>query len=140
SLIGTDESGFGHVEVRQPAAGTWTAVIFTVDNAAQYTGAVQFDYSTEQFHNAGAVFPSSETLRPGQSGNFRVQVPGQQAGDQAFRLHLGTGSSTDGSIPITVRSLVPLSRQGGSFAGALTGGGSTGNSGQSLNYQFFVPY
>ena len=49
SLIGTDESGFGHVEVRQPAAGTWTAVIFTVHNAAQYTGAVQFGYSTEQF-------------------------------------------------------------------------------------------
>jgi hypothetical protein len=140
SLIGSDESGFGHVEVRQPAAGQWTAVIFTVDNAAQYTGAVQFDYSTEQFHNAGAVFPSSETLRPGQSGNFRVQVPGQQAGDQAFRLHLGTGSSTDGSIPITVRSLVPLSHQGGSFAGQLTGGGSTGNAGQTINYQFFVPY
>jgi hypothetical protein len=140
SLIGSDESGFGHVEVRQPAEGTWTAVIFTVDNAAQYTGAVQFDYSTEQFHNAGAVFPSSETLRPGQSGNFRVQVPGQQAGDQAFRLHLGTGSSTDGSIPITVRSLVPLSHQGGSFAGQLTGGGSTGNAGQTINYQFFVPY
>jgi hypothetical protein len=140
SLIGSDESGFGHVEVRQPAEGTWTAVIFTVDNAAQYTGAVQFGYSTEQFHNAGAVFPSSETLRPGQSGNFRVQVPAQQAGDQAFRLHLGTGSSTDGSIPITVRSLVPLSRQGGSFAGQLTGGGSTGNAGQTINYQFFVPY
>jgi hypothetical protein len=140
SLIGSDESGFGHVEVRQPAEGTWTAVIFTVDNAAQYTGAVQFGYSTEQFHNAGGVFPSSETLRPGQSGNFRVQVPAQQAGDQAFRLHLGTGSSTDGSIPITVRSLVPLSRQGGSFAGQLTGGGSTGNAGQTINYQFFVPY
>jgi hypothetical protein len=140
SLIGSDGSGFGHVEVRQPAPGTWTAVIFTVDNATVYTGAVQFGYSTEQFRNAGAVFPSSQTLRPGQSGNFRVQVPGQQAGDQAFRLHLGTGSSTDGSIPITVRSLVPLSRQGGSFAGQLTGGGSQGNSGQSLNYQFFVPY
>jgi subtilisin family serine protease len=140
SLIGTDESGFGHVEVRQPSAGTWTAVIFTVHNAAQYTGAVQFGYSTEQFSNAGAVFPSSRTLRPGQSANFRVQVPGAQAGDQAYRLHLGTGSSLDGSIPVTVRSLVSLSHQGGSFAGQLTGGGSTGNAGQNLNYQFYVPY
>jgi hypothetical protein len=140
SLIGTDESGFGHVEVRQPSAGTWTAVIFTVNNAAQYTGTVQFGYSTEQFHNAGAVFPASRRLRPGQSANFRVQAPAGQAGDQAFRLHLGTGSSLDGSIPITVRSLVSLSRRGGSFAGQLTGGGSTGNAGQSFNYQFYVPY
>ncbi len=140
SLIGTDQSGFGHVEVRQPSAGTWTAVIFTVHNAAQYTGAVQFQYSTEQFHNAGAVFPSSRTLRPGQSANFRVQVPAGQAGDEAFRLHLGTGSSQDGSIPIIVRSLVPLSRWGGSFAGRLTGGGSTGNAGQSFTYQFQVPW
>jgi hypothetical protein len=140
SLIGTDQSGFGHVEVRQPAAGTWTAVIFTVNNAAAYTGAVQFAYSTEQFHDAGAVFPSSRTLGPGQSANFRVQVTAGQAGDESFRLHLGTGSATDGSIPVVVRSLVPLSHQGGSFAGELTGGGSTGNAGQSFTYQFQMPY
>jgi subtilisin family serine protease len=139
SLIGSDQSGFGHVEVRQPEAGQWTASIFTVNNAAVYNGAVQFSYSTEQFHGAGAVFPSSRNLAPGQSANFRVQVPGGQAGDEAFRLHLGTGSATDGSIPIIVRSLVPLNRQGGSFAGTLTGGGSTGNAGQSFTYQFVMP-
>jgi hypothetical protein len=139
SLIGTDHSGFGHVEVRQPAAGPWTAVIFTVQNAAVYTGAVQFSYSTEQFNTAGAVFPSSRALAPGQSANFRVQVAAGQAGDEALRLHLGTGSASDGSIPIIIRSLVPLNRQGGSFAGQLTGGGSTGNAGQSFTYQFVLP-
>ena len=140
SLIGSDQSGFGHVEVRQPAAGTWTAVIFTVKNAAVYSGTVQFSYSSEQFHGAGAVFPASRTLAPGQSSNFRVQVAAGQAGDEALRLHLGTGSATDGSIPIIIRSLVPLNRQGGSFAGQLTGGGSTGNAGQNLTYQFVVPF
>jgi hypothetical protein len=139
SLIGTDQSGFGHVEVRKPQAGTWTAVIFTVNNAAVYNGPVQFSYTAQGFNNAGAVFPSSRTLAPGHSANFRVIVPAGQAGDNTFRLHLGTGSSTDGSIPIVVRSLVPTSGHGGTFAGNLTGGGSTGNAGQEFTYQFRVP-
>ncbi|MGB0095462.1 MAG: hypothetical protein WBP81_23355 [Solirubrobacteraceae bacterium] len=138
SLIGTDQSGFGHVEVRQPGAGTWTAVIFTIHNAA-YTGSVKFSYATETFHSTGSISPASLTLAPGHSGTFHVTVTPGQAGDESLRLHLGTGGSSDGSIPIVVRALVPLGSSGGSFAGSLTGGGSTGNAGQSFTYQFRVP-
>ena len=53
SLIGTDHSGRGHVEVRQPSAGTWTAAIFTVRNAFVYSGDVHFSFSTQNFHSAG---------------------------------------------------------------------------------------
>jgi hypothetical protein len=140
SLLGPNQSGFGHVEVRQPMAGTWTAVIFTVNNAAVYSGPVQFDYSTQQFQNTGSVIPASRTLAPGQSSFFRVSVPANQAGDESFRLHLGTGSPTDGSIPIIVRSLVPISPQGGSFSGNLTGGAAADQSGQTFTYQFRVPW
>ena len=141
SLIGSDQSGFGHVEVRQPTAGVWTAVIFTVHNAAQYTGPVQFNYETQQFHTAGSVFPASRTLAPGQSTTFHVRPAPGTAGDESYRLHLGTGSGTDdGSIPVVVRSLVPVGYRGGTFSGALTGGGSTGNAGQSFTYQFRLPY
>ncbi|HEX3978286.1 MAG TPA: S8 family serine peptidase [Solirubrobacteraceae bacterium] len=149
SLLGTNQSGFGHVEVRQPMAGPWTAVIFTLDTpGAEYSGPVQFGYSTQQFHNAGSVFPASRTLRPGQSSDFRVSVPSGQAGDESFRLHLGTGSTPtptptstpDGSIPIIVRSLVPMSRQGGGFSGNLSGGADSGLSGQTFSYQFQVPW
>jgi hypothetical protein len=132
------------VEVRQPTAGVWTAVIFTVHNPAQYTGAVQFNYATQQFHTAGSVFPASRTLAPGRSATFHVRTAPGQAGDESYRLHLGTGSGTgsgtDGSIPVVVRSLVPLGYRGGTFSGTLTGGGSTGNAGQSFTYQFRVPY
>jgi subtilisin family serine protease len=139
SLIGSNQSGFGHVEVRQPSAGLWTAVIFTVHNAAVYSGPVQFSYATEKFHTAGSVSPASRTLAPGASGTFQVTVTAGQAGDEALSLHLGTGGSADGSIPIIVRSLVPLTSAGGSFSGTLTGGGSTGNAGQEFSYQFTVP-
>jgi subtilisin family serine protease len=138
SLIGTDQSGFGHVEVRHPIAGSWTAVIFTVSNAP-YTGPVQFSYSTEVFHSAGSVSPASQTLAPGQPGTFQVTVTAGQAGDEGLSLHLGTGGSADGSIPIVLRSLVPITSGGGSFAGTLTGGGATGNAGQEFTYQFNVP-
>jgi subtilisin family serine protease len=138
SLIGANQSGFGHVEVHNPRPGTWTAVIFTVSNA-RYFGPVNFSYSTEQFHTAGSVSPSSRTLAPGTSGTFQVTVTAGQAGDNGLKLHLGTGSATDGSIPIVVRSLVPLTSGGGSFSGTLTGGGNSFNAGQEFTYQFNLP-
>jgi subtilisin family serine protease len=138
SLLGTNQSGFGHVEVHNPMAGTWTAVIFTVSNAP-YTGPVKFSYSTENFHAAGTVSPSSRTLAPGQSGTFQVSVAAGQAGDEGLKLHLGTGSATDGSIPIVLRALVPVTSAGGSFSGTLTGGANSFNAGQEFTYQFNMP-
>ncbi len=143
SLIGTDHSGHGHVEVRQPPAGLWTAVIFTVKNAFVYTGAVRFSYVTQHFRPTGSVSPASLTLAPGQSGSFRVTLPaaqlGTQPGDQSFSLRLSTGGADDGSLPILVRSLVPVSGSGGTFRGTLTGGGNVQNAGQERSYQFDVP-
>jgi hypothetical protein len=138
SLIGGDQSGFGHVEVHDPVPGTWTAVIFTASSARSF-GPVQFSFSTEEFHQAGSVSPASRTLAPGQSATFRVTVTAGQAGDEALTLHLGTGSATDGSIPIVLRALVPVGAGGGSFNGTLTGGGNSFNAGQEFTYQFKVP-
>jgi subtilisin family serine protease len=140
SLLGANQTGFGHVEVRQPAAGTWTAVIFTVNSTATpaYSGPVKFAYATEDFHAAGAA-SSPVTLAPGESGSVSVTVPAGPAGDESYRLHLGTGGNDDGSIPIVVRSLVPIGTDGGSFSGRLTGGGQVSNGGQSFTYQFRMP-
>jgi hypothetical protein len=140
SQLGTSHSGFGHVEVRRPDAGTWTAVIFTVGTTTGYSGPVQFSFTSQQFQHPGSVTRTSLTLQPGRSGVFHVTVPGGQAGDESFSLHLGTGADGDGSIPIVVRTLVPLNPNGGSFAGTVTGGGRVGSDGgQSLTYQFKLP-
>src|SRR6185437_15552210 len=152
SSLGVIESGFGHVEVRQPMAGTWTAVIYTISAAPYLDNPVQFSYNTAIFHTAGSVSPAARTLAPGQSGTFQVTVTAGQPGDESFSLHLGTGSGTDGAIPIVLRALVPISSSGqGSFAGTLTGGAVSGSpdgggpgtgtaaGGQELTYQFNVP-
>jgi len=138
SLIGANESGFGHVEVHDPMPGNWTAVIFTASDVRSF-GPVQFSYSTEQFQSVGSVSPASATLAPGQSATFDVTVKAGQAGDEALKLHLGTGSATDGSIPIVLRARVPVGVGGGSFTGTLTGGGASFNAGQEFTYQFRVP-
>ena len=138
SLLGTNKSGYGHVEVHNPIPGTWTAVIFTV-STGPFFGPVTFSYSTERFHAAGTVSPSSRTLAPGASATFQVTVAAGQAGDEALKLHLGTGSATDGSIPVTIRALVPVTTSGGSFSGTLTGGADSFNAGQEFTYQFSVP-
>ena len=138
SLIGANQSGFGHVEVHNPQPGTWTAVLFTV-STAPYFGPVQFSYSTQVFHPVGSVTPSSSTLAPGQQATFHVSVTAGLAGDEALSLHLGTGASDDGSIPVVLRALVPLTGHGGIFGGTLTGGGASFNAGQEFTYQFNVP-
>ena len=138
SLLGANQSGYGHVEVHNPIPGTWTAVIFTV-STAPFFGPVRFSYSTEQFHTAGTVSPSSRTLTPGASATFHVAVSAGQAGDEGLKLHLGTGSATDGSIPIVLRALVPVTASGGSFSGTLTGGAASFNAGQEFTYQFNMP-
>ena len=68
-----------------------------------------------------------------------MTVTAGQAGDVGLKLHLGTGSATDGSIPIVVRALVPVTASGGSFSGTLTGGADSFNAGQEFTYQFNVP-
>jgi len=133
--------GFNHVDVHDPAAGTWTAVFWTRENATAYNGDFQFSFTTQHFASFGTVTPASRTLAPGATGAFSVTVKlPNQPGDKGARLVIGTGGADDGSIPITVRSLVKLSGGGGSFSGTLTGGnGRPIFGGQVLSFQFDVP-
>jgi hypothetical protein len=133
--------GFGHVDVHDPLPGTWTAVLWTQRNASAYSGDVRFSFSTRRFTAAGEVSPASRTLAPGATATFtvRVRTPAS-AGDTSARLVVGTGDASDGSIPITIRSLVRLGPAGGAFQGVLTGGnGRPVFGGQTLTFQFDVP-
>jgi hypothetical protein len=139
---------YGTVDVRYPAAGTWTGVIFG-DVAADggTNGTVPWEVYTQQFVPFGSVSPSHLVLAPGQSGTVNVQatIPGQP-GDSAgsivvsssgggFDSYLGPESN---SIAVTLRGLVDVG-SGGSFSGVLTGGnGRDLGEGQAQYYQFRV--
>ena len=67
--------GYGSAQVLHPAAGTWTAEIFSdTAKAGGTTGAVRFGASVEAALSFGSVSPSSLRLAPGASGTVRVSA------------------------------------------------------------------
>ena len=139
---------FGNVDVRQPATGTWTGVIFgDLQSLGGTNGAVPWQAYTQRFTSFGSVSPSSLSLKSGQSGTVEVTattpaVPGDSSGSIVLT---STGGGTDpfvgpesNSIPVTLRSLVDLDN-GGGFQGVLTGGnGRPAGEGQENYYEFDV--
>ena len=133
---------YGNVDVRAPAAGTWTGAIVTpTAKVGGQTGKVSWRAATEQFTSFGSVSPSSLTLAPGQAQcvTFSVTDP-SSAGDTAGALVANAGAGGTTSIPVTVRTLVNVA-DGGALSGVLTGGnGRNGNLLAQDNYfQFTVP-
>jgi hypothetical protein len=134
-------AGFGHVDVHDPLAGTWTAVIWTIENASVYTGGVQFSFSSSRFEPFGRVSPSNRVIQPGQTARFAVRVVTPAvAGDLAASVVLDASGGSRTSLPIALRSLVPIGAEGGAFSGTLTGGnGRSATNAQMFSFQFDMP-
>ena len=143
-------SGYGHIDVVEPAAGTWTAVFRTsgVNSSSSYTGTVQFTWAAERYQLAGFVFPAVVTLAPGESAKLNVVFesanrPGDYSAAIRFRAVKDDDSNgrsqVNSQIPVTVRALVPLGNRGGSFTGTLTGGNGRPAASPTQTFVFDVP-
>jgi hypothetical protein len=151
------DGNFGNSQVAHPAAGQWTAFIYSRNSqAGGTTGPVLFGASVAQYQSLGTVTPSTVTLAPGASttATLHTQTPSQPS-DQAGSIlvsqpgagtgHTAQGAGDDGSldestttIPVTLRSLIPAGDA--HFTGTLTGGnGRDPFTGQANYYQVDVP-
>ena len=133
-------SGYAHVDVVSPAAGTWTAVIWTraAGLPEAYSGPVQFSWSAENYVTFGSVSPARFDLAPRATEwvTARFRMP-DQAGDQGVAIRFASGTHSD--IPIALRTLIPTGPNGGSFSGTLTGGNARGSTGPTQTFAFDVP-
>ncbi|MGH2886231.1 MAG: S8 family peptidase, partial [Solirubrobacteraceae bacterium] len=136
---------YGNLQIAHPAAGTWTAYVYSRDSAAGgYIGPVVFGVSVARYTSFGTVTPARATLAPGRSVavQVRTSTPGQP-GDAsgAIVVHSSPaahGSTTSTTVPVTLRSLIPAGSQ--TFSGTVTGGnGRAPISGQEFFYQLDVP-
>ncbi|MDX6345079.1 MAG: hypothetical protein QOH87_5217 [Trebonia sp.] len=148
--------GYGSAQVLHPAAGTWTAVIFSdTAKAGGTAGTVRFGASVSSAQSFGTVSPSRLVLAPGASRVVHVsaRVPagaGDASGSVVFTAGAGgaaaaaaAADSAGGpvSVPVTVRGQVPTGLGvTGKFSGVLTGGnGRAPGEGQVAAYSFKVP-
>jgi hypothetical protein len=138
-------SGYADMQVSDPKPGTWTAVFFTEQDGASpgavgTTGTVQWTATTSAAQSAGQITPATLTIAPGQSASatFTATSP-RTSGDAAQSIVASTVGGSTTTIPVTVRTLVPVGFGGGSFSGVLTGGNGRMQNAQANYYEFNVP-
>ena len=135
-------ANYADLEVAAPQPGRWTVVFFQVrgGGATGITSRVHWKETDLTFAPEGTVTPGSVVLAVGQAKAVRLDVTLPAApGDGGFSVVVDAGTQRT-TIPVTLRTQIPISASGGTFSGVLTGGnGRFGAPGQSNTYSFSVP-
>jgi hypothetical protein len=137
---GAATANYANVDVRTPAAGQWTAVLYSAAGAAGYNGNIILDTSTQKIAPVGHVSPASLTLAPGQTKPVQVALPTPAGGgDTDYSITFATSEGQKTTVSSVMRSLIPV-RSGGRFSGTFTGGNARAVSpAQTFSYAFDVP-
>jgi hypothetical protein len=128
----------GQVDVRKPVGGTWTAIVFLRDGT--FTGPVHLEFATQNYQGVDSVFPSSQTVRPGDTAKFHFHTTLPSApGDSAHDLVVSNSAGDTTVVPVILRSLVKTNAHGGTFDGTLLGGNGRQFVAQTDTFSFDVP-
>lgn len=135
---GAEQSAnYANVDVRHPAAGKWTAVLYTAaEGKSSYTGPIRLRNSTQRAVPSGQVSEPVLRLGPGRSAKAHVTMPIPAAsGDSSAALTVGGSGGQRTTVPVVLRSLVH-----DHFSGKITGGNARAQSpGETFSYAFRVP-
>jgi hypothetical protein len=132
---------FGHVDVRYPAPGRWTAIVF-MSRASGFDGPVHFSFTTEGFASAGEVGPADLTIPAGATGTVTVTSKlSSQVGDVSASVQVTRSHGAAVSVPLTQRTQIPTNHKVNAFTGTITGGNGRqpGFTGANQAYVAVVP-
>ncbi len=139
---------YGNAQIADPQPGTWIALIEALPEVVSPPSSLttRFAATTSTFKSFGSLSKHSITLAPGASSTFRLNVSTpSRPGDAAGSIVLHSTASQPGfaavtTIPVTLRSMVPVPTPTTTFTGTLTGGnGRASSTGQTAYYQLKLP-
>ena len=133
-------ANYGLITIRRPAAGTWTAVLYTPASGG-FSGPVTLDNQSYRALPVGRVTPSLTTLAPGASATVHITMPVPSVGgDTVDTVSIGSSGGHQTAIPVVVRAIIPTGSGTGTFGGVITGGNARAYSpAQTFSYAFDVP-
>jgi hypothetical protein len=134
-----------HVEVADPAPGTWTAKILWANGRAHlqsppnvpgtFTGNISFRVTGQQFETRPALSPVTIPAHSSVTVPLQVEMP-RAPGDQPESMQFADSDGGTTSLPITRRTLIPAA--GGRFDTTITSTVGRGV-GQISTYDVNVP-
>lgn len=138
---GAATANYANVDVTRPAAGTWTAVLYSASGQAGYTGDIQLATTAQRAVPYGQVSPQILQLNPGQTKPVHValQTPAS-GGDADYSITFGSSDGHQTTVSAVLRALIPTKNGPGAFGGTITGGNARAVSpAQTFSYEFDVP-
>src|SRR5882757_3329620 len=137
---GPAPANYANVDVRNPVAGTWTAVLYSLAGPAGYHAApVLFRTDVQKSTPVGRVSPATFTLAPKQSksvtASFRLPA---QSGDTDYAVTFASSDGHQTAVSAILRALIDT-RAGGAYSGVITGGNARPVApAQTFSYAFDV--